>query len=292
MTTRSDTLPVILAFLAAALWGLWWIPMRWLQGYGLDGAQGGLLLMSGAALACIALLVFRPHLARLSPTALVGAAMTGVALTAYSAALNYTDVVRAILLFYLAPVWSKLIERFFLGMPWPWTSTVALVTAMAGAVLLLGTEAFHGGLRAGDAIAVASGMIWAAGAAFIYTSKNASSSGLTAIAVLCTCVASILFVLVDGTPMPNLGSLPVLWSGLALGVVYVIPVLFLTLWSAQRLSPATMSFLLTGELLCGVGSGAIWLDEPFGWVHAGGTVLILLGALTEVLIRPGRRVIG
>ena len=116
MIRTSYATPVILAFVAAALWGLWWVPVRWLQTQGLDGAQGGLVLTAGGMLGGLVLVLLRPDCLRLPRRAWIGAALVGVAFTTYSAALNYTDVVRAILLFYLAPVWSKIIERVFLGL--------------------------------------------------------------------------------------------------------------------------------------------------------------------------------
>ena len=40
--------------------------------------------------------------------------------------------------------------------------------------------------------------------------------------------------------------------GAALVGGYVLPILALTLWSVQRLSPATLTFLLTAEILSGI----------------------------------------
>ena len=72
-------------------------------------------------------------------------------------------------------------------------------------------------------------------------------------------------------------------AGLGAGALYVLPIMVLTLWSAQRLPPATITFLLTAEILTGVISGAVLLDEPFGWMQAAGALLIVLAAVSEVL---------
>lgn len=288
MIRTGSATPVILAFVAAALWGLWWVPVRWLQTQGLDGAQGGLVLTAGGMLGGLVLVLLRPDCLRLPRRAWIGAALVGVAFTTYSAALNYTDVVRAILLFYLAPVWSKIIERVFLGLPWHWTSTMALIAALGGAMLLLGGGGgFDAGLRSGDIMAILSGMSWSAAAALIFVSGRTDVRGLTAVSLGFTCLMSLVFVLVDPAPVPWAQMTPTIAPALAVGAAYAIPVLFLTMWSAQRLAPATLSFLLTAELLTGVTSGAIWLDEPFGWVQAVGAVLILVAALTEVFFRGG-----
>lgn len=289
MIRTSYATPVILAFVAAALWGLWWVPVRWLQTQGLDGAQGGLVLTAGGMLGGLVLVLLRPDCLRLPRRAWIGAALVGVAFTTYSAALNYTDVVRAILLFYLAPVWSKIIERVFLGLPWHWTSTAALIAALGGAMLLLGGGGgFDAGLRSGDIMAILSGMSWSAAAALVFVSGRTDVRGLTAVSLGFTCLMSLVFVLVDPVPVSWAQITPTIAPALALGAAYAIPVLFLTMWSAQRLAPATLSFLLTAELLTGVTSGAIWLDEPFGWVQAVGALLILVAALTEVFFRGGK----
>ena len=73
-------------------------------------------------------------------------------------------------------------------------------------------------------------------------------------------------------------------------MIYVLPVLALTLWAAQRLSPAVITFLLTAEILSGVISSAIFLDEPFGWMQVAGTALIIFAALSEVLSSMGKSV--
>ena len=56
----------------------------------------------------------------------------------------------------------------------------------------------------------------------------------------------------------------------------------MTLWAAQRISPALLTFLLSAEILTGVISGAVLLDEPFGMLQALGTVMIILAAVSEV----------
>lgn len=130
MDQTRTSLPALLAFVAAALWGVWWMPIRWLAGQGLDGALGGLVMLSGAGAVCLIWLGVKRGAGRIGPRAWVGAALIGVAFTTYSAALSYGEVVRVILLFYLAPVWSKTIERVFLGLDWHWTSSLALGLAL------------------------------------------------------------------------------------------------------------------------------------------------------------------
>ena len=59
--------PVILAFAAAALWGIWWIPIRYIEHLGMDGAWGSVAMNAGAVLF---VLVFLPMQAVLIVSAL------------------------------------------------------------------------------------------------------------------------------------------------------------------------------------------------------------------------------
>ena len=49
--------PVIAAFLSAVLWGIWWIPIRYLESLGMDGAWGSAVMNAGAFLAALVWMV-------------------------------------------------------------------------------------------------------------------------------------------------------------------------------------------------------------------------------------------
>lgn len=272
-----------MAGFAAAIWGIWWIPVRYLESLGLHGPWAGLAMNAGAlAAASIWLAIVRQPL-RLGRRAVAGAALVGVAVTTYSTALNYTDVIRAVLLFYLAPAWSKIIEWAFLKMPWRASSTLALVLALTGAWLVLGGRVSVSALNGGDVLALISGLAWAGGAALVFTGGAASAFSLTTVTAFFSVLVALPFVFAVGGPGAGVALGPAVPAGLGVGVIYVLPIMVLTLWSAQRLPPATITFLLTAEILTGVISGALLLDETFGWMQATGAVLIVLAAMSEIL---------
>ncbi len=277
--------PVLLAFLAATMWGLWWMPIRYLEGLGLTGAMGGMAMNAGAFGFSVIWVAWSRKPPRLQARAVLGAVLVGVAVTTCSAALNQADVVRAILLFYLAPAWAKIIEWAFMGMRWRWTATLSLGAALLGAFLVLGGKIDGGALAAGDVLAVLSGVSWAAGAALIFTSARADVMSLTLVTSLSATLVGLPFLITGGAALAGSGAAMATMQGAGIGMLYVLPVMVLTLWSAQRLTPAVLSFLLTAEILSGVGSGVWLLDEPFGPFQAAGATLILLAAVSEVL--PG-----
>jgi drug/metabolite transporter (DMT)-like permease len=279
---RSDLIPIWVAAFAAAVFGVWWIPIRYLESVGLHGAWAGLTMCGGAALLAYAWLIVTRQPLALTRHALMGAGLIGVTISLYSTSLNYTDVVRAVLLFYLAPAWSKLIEWRVMKQPWHWSSSLTIAAALLGAFLTLGGEITGGALNLGDVLAILSGLAWASGAALVFTGDKPSPASLTAVATFSAVLVALPFGIASGLPTFNGTGVKIVSTAVGMGAVYVFPLILMTLWVAQRLSPALLTFLLSAEILTGVISGAILLDEPFGLVQAFGTCLIVLAAVSEV----------
>jgi len=273
-----------MAFFAAALWGIWWIPIRYLETLGLDGAWGSVAMNAGAGLAALGWMLGARVPFQVSRRGVMGAVLVAVAVTTYSVALTLADVVRVILLFYLAPAWGKIIEWAFMGHRWGWSSTIAIVASLSGAYLVLGGEVSLAEIGLGDMLAVLSGVAWAGGAALIFTGGRAHPMSLSLVTACAAALIGIGFIVLgSGTVVSGDMTAKGMGVGAAAGILYVLPILALTLWSAQRLSPAVVSFLLTAEILSGVLSGVLFLDEPFGAMQAAGAVLILFAAAVEVI---------
>lgn len=308
---------ILIALLAALLWGLWWLPIRSLEAAGLEGAWANLGMSLGAlpALAFALILgpflrsmVFRRNGLRQAPfvtsrlgklrvsnalpaKALVGALLVGLAIFLYGTALTFTDVVRAVLLFYLSPVWSLLIECVFLGRRWGLQPSFAVLFSFGGIFLVLGGAVSFTGLNIGDAMAFVSGICWSVAAALIFTTAHQNSRQLAFVSVAAGCAVTLVILSlageVAGTVRPDLDLREALMLSLFSGTVYMAPLLLATLWAAYQLPPATVSFILTAEILSGVGSSALMLREPFGLPQALGCALVIAGAASEVLRSRG-----
>ncbi|MEB8388606.1 EamA family transporter [Rhodobacteraceae bacterium KMM 6894] len=275
--------PVFATFFTAILWGLWWVPIRWIEGMGLSGAQAGIICNLGAALAIAAYMIVARVPLRLSPRTVLGAALIGLAFSSYSVALTLSDVVRVILLFYLAPAWGKIIEWAFMGQRWRHASTLTLGLSLIGAYLVLGGDVSISSLGLGDVLALISGVSWAVGAALVFTGARSTASALTLATVIWAGALSLAFAVMTGESLPHPETGPAMGAALVLGVVYLLPILGLTAWSAQHLAPALLSFLFTLEIVSGVGSGALFLDEPFGLMQLSGGLFIISAALIEAV---------
>lgn len=276
--------------LAGLLWGLFWLPFRAAQQAGVGGgwASLSLFVVCTLVLAPAAALRWRRLRARAGPLLVTGV-LAGAAFSLYSTALLLTEVVRAVLLFYLTPVWSTLLGRVLLGEPVTGNRVFALIFGLAGLVVILGVRGAppvpH---NAGDWMALIAGMAWAYGSVLIYRGSREffeTSFMFVLGGLLVTAVVVVLPLRGTGVP-PTLADVghAAPWLLLTAGL-FTLPPIFITVWGAARLSPARVGILLMGEVVVGVTTAAIWSGEPFGIREGIGSALIISAAALEVLPR-------
>lgn len=277
-----------IVFASALLWGVYWIPVRTVESAGAAGLWAGLYLGLGALVPALVLWAFRRGTPMDRRQAL-GALGMGTAFALYSASIAYGEVIRVLLFFYLAPAWSTAIECLFFGRRWTWHSALALAVSFTGIVVICRGQIPLDGLNAlGDWLALAAGMIWSVSTALVYSRGQPSLPALTAVAMTGMVLVASGCLLLAGSGLANApgdltGPLIAGLAALAFGACYILPVMITTLWGAQRVRPATMSFLLTGEIVSGVATAALFLSEPFGAPEVLGAMLIAAGATIEIV---------
>jgi len=293
--THAPWLPAAAVALSAALWGLWWLPLRALAEAGLSGAA------VNAALYGITSVVLLPWLWRCRRRIAAGGLLLlgagglfGAALVSWNLALILGEVVRVTLLFYLAPVWATLLALAVLREPVGGLRAVSVVLGLAGAVVLLG---FSGGLPLprsdGDWLGLAAGVLFALSVTLVR--KGAAIEGfeqtLTAFASAALLSFALLLVLpAEGT---TVSFVVLAWAALA-ALAWLLPVTWLLLWGARFLEPGRVSLLLLFEVAVAAVSAALLAGEPFGPREAAGCLLILAAGALEgwAELRPGRRAVG
>jgi drug/metabolite transporter (DMT)-like permease len=246
--------------------------------------------MAVAALVlCLPLLVIMPG--RVSPRGVLGAIMVGGAVMLYTVAVSYTDFIRAVLIFYIAPAWSLMIECTFLGRRWSLRALASIAGSFIGLLLISRGEISVSGVGAlGDWMALVAGVCWSAGAALLFTAKRADFSWTVVLTLVGAVAIGQGVIAIWGSPM---GTLPsgAIWTSDALfafGVsgLYLAFILGCTMWGATRLSPTLMSFLLSAEILSGVVVSAVFLGEPFGLIEVFGAAFIIGAVLMELTRKP------
>lgn len=274
--------------LGGALWGLYWIPVRYFLDQGLTGPWPGVVMYIAAL---IGLVPFAWPARRMLVShwriLLLSGAFTGAAFSLYSTSLVYTDVVRAILLFYLTPIWGTLLGLVFLGERLTAARMLGLLLGVGGLFVVLGSETgFPWPRYLGDWLALASGVAWAVGSLGLYRTRGIAVPIQIFAFLLGALAASALGIMMQvglGAPLPTPAMV---WSAAplaALSVIYVLPMLFLTIWPATRLTPARVGLLLMSEVIVGILSAAWLSGEHFGWREAIGATLIVGAAVIEIL---------
>jgi drug/metabolite transporter (DMT)-like permease len=104
----SERLAVAALFVSGLLWGLTWIPLKHFAAQGLNGLGMTLVGYGVVGVAALPLIwrerrSWKPQSAQLLFAALAG----GAANVCFVVALMFGDVVRVMLMFYLAPVWCS-----------------------------------------------------------------------------------------------------------------------------------------------------------------------------------------
>ncbi len=281
-TIRLASLAVVAG---GALWGLYWVPIRMFEELGLTGVWPGLVIYV-AALAIIAPFAFAVKFPTVSKWqfAWVGL-LTGAAFTFYGTAITLTDVLRALLLFYLTPVWGTAIGVMFLGERLTLARVLAILMAFGGLFAVVGCGS-RSGFNLGDVLALASGIFWAIGSYKIYKVGNIPPIHLTLAFLVGSIVVTFVLLLVAGdTPGSRTQIPPIqdLWPYAVLPGLFAVPMILLTMWPASILTPGRMGILLMSEVVVGIGSVALLAGEPFGPFEALGAALILGASLTEVI---------
>jgi drug/metabolite transporter (DMT)-like permease len=137
MHLRIPGINVLALLSGATVWGLIWYPYRVLRDAGI-GAEWASALTYGTAL--LLWFVFcAPHVRTLKPG--VGLVVIGVAAGAanvgFTVAVTHGEVMRVVLLFYLAPVWTVLFARLLLGERLNLAGLAIVALALAGAAMML-----------------------------------------------------------------------------------------------------------------------------------------------------------
>lgn len=273
--------------LGGALWGLMWVPIRAMEMAGLPGAWPGFALYICAVVLLIPILIrmnarLLAHLWVLLPCGL----LTGCAFSLYSSSLVLTEVVRAVLLFYLSPIWSTLLGLAFLGERLSRARVTALGLGLGGLGVMMGGGALMDGPNLGDLLALLSGMSWALGSFFLYRLGTVAVTEQVFSFVFGALIVTGITLMVGGAGLAG----PIEARHIAaaaplagISALVLLPMLFLTIWPATVLPPARVGLLLMSEILVGVITAAIWSGEPFGWRETVGSMMIAGAGFVEVL---------
>ncbi|TDO97952.1 DMT family transporter [Marinomonas balearica] len=276
----------LVAFFAAAFWGVYWIPLRYLESQGVQGVTAVVLLSLPAILPLLIMVGMTRHRYQTHWRALCLIGLcTGLGIALYSSGVIYSSVVRATLLFYLTPVWSTLIEIFWLRERVTWTRWLAVVVGLLGMVLLL-SGGDWGEQGKGDILAFLSGIFWAFGASMVRRYNRIPIPGMALGQFSFTVIGALLIgYFLGSTPMDDVDLTHS--AGLVMfsfSLLILMPIVAAIFWAQKVINPGRAGLLMMSEVMVAVISASIILpEERMHTIEWFGAVLILSACLVEVL---------
>ncbi len=283
-------LAVAALLVAGLLWGLTWMPLRYFGSQGLNSIVLAMTSYGMVGLIAAPWLIYRrrtwwPQRHLVLMIAIAG----GLANVCFLSAILRGEVVRVMLLFYLAPVWGVLGGRIFFGEPLTRLRVLGVTAAVIGAVLLLGgASVFSSPPGLVDLFALLSGMLYA-GQNLFTRAANTTPVDAKSLVVFAGCgLMSGALILGSGQQLPEMP--PLLVAQLfAFAALWMLPAMIFVAWGVSRMEAGRAAILLVFELVAAVVS-AMWLAgerlDGSEWI---GAVLIVGASLLEARSNTTRK---
>ena len=275
--------------IAAGMWGLFWIPQRALEAGGLTGGWATIsqMVIPFAMLLPISLWRLYKGQSFGLEYPLIGL-LFGGGIACYANSFLLTDVVRALILFYITPVWTTIFEIVFLRQIPRFYRYITLVLVLSGVWIVFGQEGVIPlPQNSGDWIALLGGILIAASAVRMEIKKP---EGIYPI-LFSFFFYGGLFTLIQSYFLSDyLGDAPSIESWVAMmpwliliAILFHIPTNIVILGAPSRIGAGIFSIIILFEIVVGTFSAAVLTDELIGWREILGSSFIIFAGLTEII---------
>jgi drug/metabolite transporter (DMT)-like permease len=274
--------------IAASVWGLFWLPLRTFERNGLDPAWTTLGQFIAPLIILLPVAFFRFMKSRTLGLGNVSSSLLiGAAFVLYYESLLLTSVVKALILFYITPAWSTLLEVTVMKKRFSLWRGLSLALGISGLLVILSQNS---GIPAprnlGDVMAILSGILFSLGTMGVRRASNTSSFDQMFSFFF---YGSLVGFAIAFLPFSQLGSPPNIETMLRLGpwlilmsVCLIIPMMWALLWASQFIDPGRLGILLQMEAIVGITSAALFAGEPYGLRELTGTLLVLSAGLVDI----------
>ncbi len=285
----SKNLARLACVLAGGVWGIVWIPLRALDIAGIPGAWATSLLHLIPALILLPLVLLRFTKIRAAgiPLQAIGSSL-GISMMLYSTAFLYTDVLHALLLYFLIPILGALLAKVWLKEPISKNRIIGIVLGLSGMLVILNIDqGFPVPRNIGDWMALAAGMIWAVAANLLRRYPHYQALDITTTWFYWCSGFSVIVAYITH---PHVGPETVdavfnvfIWV-LPVALLVLLPIYFMAAWGTPKLNPGTSGILFMTEISVCTISATLLTNEPFGLREILGVGLITAAGLTEVVV--------
>ena len=278
--TKPAILPVFALLYAATLWGCIWYPLRLLEEAGLYGIWSTFLVYIVTLPVGIFFIAKNwRDLSRRPILLLLIAIANGVCNTAFILAILDGVVMRVLLLFYLSPVWTVLLGMVILRERLTRISVFTLTVAMIGALIMLWNPQIGGPWpqSQSDWLALLSGLTFAISNVLVRKVQDVSIQTKTAIVWLGVIAVAGLGLVVEQSPIPDIG-LEIYAGAFVLGLVGFMTMTLAVQYGVTHLPVQRSAVILLFELVAGAVSSQLLTDEMMNITEWLGGALIITSA--------------
>ena len=256
--------------IAAGMWGLFWIPQRALEAGGLTGGWATISQMVIPFAMLLPISLWRLYKGQSFGLEYPSIGLLfGGGIACYANSFLLTDVVRALILFYITPVWTTIFEIVFLRQIPRFYRYITLVLALSGVWIVFGQEGVIPlPQNSGDWIALLGGILIAASAVRMEIKKP---EGIYPI-LFSFFFYGGLFTLIQSYFLSDyLGDAPSIESWVAMmpwliliAILFHIPTNIVILGAPSRIGAGIFSIIILFEIVVGTFSAAVLTDELIG----------------------------
>ena len=285
MKSSTNLNAIFACLVAATLWGLYWIPLRFLDNSGISGLWASVLIYF------VSFFFIFPRFYSLradfyaSKTLYILLAIfAGWTNLGFVLALLEGEVVRVMILFYLSPVWATLLAFFILNERLKKRNIFALVLAVAGVFLISWHPEieFMKSFDRADFYAISSGL------AFAVTNIIVRRiGGLTHTVKMCSAWFGVIVLAGCGILLTQDSFPMITLNNLILIIVLGFPLMIIMTWTAQyavsNLPIYLSSVLFLFEIIVGAVSAVMLANELITVIQFIGIVMILSAGLINTI---------
>jgi drug/metabolite transporter (DMT)-like permease len=212
----------------------------------------------------------------------------------YALSFLLTDVVRALILFYMTPIWTTIFEILFLKKRPGLERVLTLSLALGGLWIVFSKQTVIPlPENSGDWLALAGGALFSAGLVRLELIKT---DGVFPIIFSFFFFGTIFNIIAGFLLKEYLGPVPPIEAFVSMAlfliiisVFYFIPTGIVIFWSPSKLGAGLCSILFLSEIVVGVITSSILTNEPFGWREIIGSSLIVIGGVLAVVLAPNKK---
>lgn len=278
---QSESKLTILSLLfAASMWGIIWYPMRWFEQAGMSVVWVTLVMYFTAAMASVPFFIKNRYHWKQIPGDLIWLALAaGMTNLAFLVALNEGQVMRVMLLFYLSPLWSVILARWWLGETLSAAAMIMFVLAMGGTVLMLwrpevGFPWPHG---VADWLALFASLCFAVNNVLSRKLATVPMVLKTTVILWGVVTVSTVVLLLQQSPLPVVSM--TIWGGAVLiGGGIIIAMTVAVLYGLARLPVYRAAVIMLFELIVAAISSALLTTEMMTFQEWFGGALIFAAA--------------